>query len=76
MLSPLERDGLRPPRRRLPHDSLADAIPNIALELAARFARDALEERYFAWDADAFAHAWQHNLQRARGQISLALSAL
>ena len=58
------------------HHSLPYAMPTIALELAARFARDALEETYFAWDHRTFAHAWQHNLLRARGQLSLATSAL
>lgn len=44
----------------------------IALELAARFAADALRERYFGWDASRFPAAGEHNLLRARGQWSLA----
>ncbi len=43
----------------------------ISLELAARFAADALAERYFGWSADRFASRGQHNLARARGQWSL-----
>lgn len=54
--------------------ALPAAVETIALELAARFARDALEERYFGWDARRFSAAWEHHLERARGQLSLALS--
>jgi Ser/Thr protein kinase RdoA (MazF antagonist) len=43
----------------------------ISLELAARFATDALEERYFGWDPGRFASRGEHNLTRARGQWSL-----
>lgn len=43
----------------------------ISLELAARFAADALAERYFGWSADRFASRGEHNLARARGQWSL-----
>lgn len=52
------------------------ALPTIALELAARFARDALQERYFAWDRARYAAAWQHHLVRASNQLALAESAL
>jgi Ser/Thr protein kinase RdoA (MazF antagonist) len=43
----------------------------ISLELAARFATDAVEERYFGWDPSRFATRGDHNLVRARGQWSL-----
>ncbi len=43
----------------------------ISLELAARFAADALRERYFGWDRARFPHAGEHNLVRARGQWAL-----
>jgi Ser/Thr protein kinase RdoA (MazF antagonist) len=43
----------------------------ISLELAARFAADALFESYFGWDANRFASRGEHNLVRARGQWSL-----
>jgi len=43
----------------------------VSLELAARFAADALLESYFAFDAQRFAAAGEHNLLRSRGQWSL-----
>ncbi|WP_052545934.1 phosphotransferase enzyme family protein [Enhygromyxa salina] len=43
----------------------------ISLELAVRFAADALFEDYFGWDAQRFAGRGEHNLARARGQASL-----
>jgi aminoglycoside phosphotransferase (APT) family kinase protein len=43
----------------------------ISLELAARFAADALRERYFGWDQTRFSRAGEHNLLRARGQWAL-----
>lgn len=52
------------------------AIPNatltIAMELAARFAADALNESYFAWDSKRFASASAHNTVRAQAQLALA----
>lgn len=48
----------------------------IALELAARFCADALQERYFGWDAQRFPSASAHNLCRAQSQLALAKSAL
>jgi Ser/Thr protein kinase RdoA (MazF antagonist) len=51
---------------------LPAALPSIALELAARFARDALEESYFGWDRTQYTAAWQHNTVRARSQVDLA----
>ncbi len=58
-------------RRLLPH-----AVATIALELAARFAADALEESYFGWDRTRFARAAEHNLLRARTQLLLGKSAI
>jgi Ser/Thr protein kinase RdoA (MazF antagonist) len=43
----------------------------VSLELAARFAADALAESYFGWNAARFAGRGEHNLVRARGQWSL-----
>lgn len=43
----------------------------ISLELAARFATDALVESYFGWNAERFPARGEHNLVRARGQWSL-----
>ncbi|MCC7386241.1 MAG: aminoglycoside phosphotransferase family protein [Deltaproteobacteria bacterium] len=44
----------------------------IMLELSARFALDALNERYFGWNAERFRTRGDHNLLRARGQLALA----
>lgn len=46
----------------------------IALELAARFLVDALEESYFGWDSTRFTTRGEHNLLRGEGQVSLARS--
>ncbi|HVZ75411.1 MAG TPA: phosphotransferase [Polyangia bacterium] len=43
----------------------------VSVELAARFAADALAESYFGWDARRFPSRGDHNLVRARGQWSL-----
>jgi Ser/Thr protein kinase RdoA (MazF antagonist) len=43
----------------------------VSLELAARFAADALQETYFGWDPRRFPGRGEHNLLRARGQWSL-----
>jgi Ser/Thr protein kinase RdoA (MazF antagonist) len=43
----------------------------ISLELACRFAADALAEVYFGWDPARFVGRGEHNLARARGQWSL-----
>jgi Ser/Thr protein kinase RdoA (MazF antagonist) len=51
--------------------SLVDATERLALELAVRYATDALEQRYFAWDRERFSSAHAHNLRRARGQLAL-----
>ncbi len=51
--------------------SLAHGIERLSIELAARFATDVLDESYFGWNPDRFGSAAEHNLSRARGQISL-----
>lgn len=43
----------------------------ISLELSARFAADALGESYFGWNPALFATRGEHNLLRAKGQLSL-----
>jgi Ser/Thr protein kinase RdoA (MazF antagonist) len=58
-LSPAEREGL------------GYGLDWITLELAARFAADALAESYFGWDPSRYPSAGAHNLVRARGQWSL-----
>ncbi len=52
-------------------EALVYGVEWITLELAARFAADALVERYFGWDRTRFPGAGEHNLLRARGQWSL-----
>lgn len=54
--------------------ALPAATLTIALELAARFAADALIESYFGWDSSRFRSASEHNQLRATGQQSLAES--
>ena len=46
----------------------------ISLQLAARFAKDALVESYFRWDPKRAAGHGEHNLLRARGQLALSLA--
>lgn len=48
------------------------AAERIPLELASRFAADALEESYFGWDPSRFATRGDHALVRARNQLALA----
>lgn len=43
----------------------------ISVELAARFAADALLESYFGWAPERYAGRGEHNLARARGQWAL-----
>jgi Ser/Thr protein kinase RdoA (MazF antagonist) len=43
----------------------------ISLELAVRFAADALLESYFGWERDRYPGRGEHNLARARGQWAL-----
>jgi len=57
-------------------DAEWQAVPaatlGIAVELAARFAADALNESYFGWDRQRFARAAEHNAARAAAQLALA----
>lgn len=55
-------------------DSIVDGLQTVCVELAARFWIDAIEDRYFGWDASRFASRTAHNLVRAKGQLSLARS--
>jgi Ser/Thr protein kinase RdoA (MazF antagonist) len=56
-------------------ESIASGLETIALELSSRFALDALEDRYFAWDATRYPSRTAHDLVRARSQLALARSA-
>ncbi len=48
----------------------------VAVELSARFCADAYHESYFGWDPTRYASAAEHNLLRARSQLTLAHSIL
>lgn len=54
--------------------ALPDTTLTIALELAARFAADALQENYFGWDSTRYETASEHNQVRAAGQLRVAES--
>jgi Ser/Thr protein kinase RdoA (MazF antagonist) len=56
-------------------DSLAQGVERISIELASRFAADALNEGYFGWDPERFESHGVHNWVRARGQLALAEQA-
>jgi Ser/Thr protein kinase RdoA (MazF antagonist) len=51
---------------------LAGAGRLITLELAARFARDALEDEYFGYDATRYPDRRSHNVARTRAMLHLA----
>ena len=51
---------------------IAIGLQTVCVELAARFAIDVFEDRYFGWDPSRFASRRDHNLVRARGQLALA----
>jgi Ser/Thr protein kinase RdoA (MazF antagonist) len=46
-------------------------LETVCIELAARFAADVFEDRYFGWDPARFPSRRAHNLVRARGQLAL-----
>ncbi len=50
------------------------ATETIALELAARFATDVYEDRYFGFDPTRYPSRRAHNLARAEAQLALARS--
>ena len=53
--------------------SIVVGLETVCIELAARFAVDAFEDRYFGWDPGRFPSRRAHNLVRARGQLALGL---
>jgi Ser/Thr protein kinase RdoA (MazF antagonist) len=59
-----------PPRAAWPDVPVATAA--IAIELAARFCADAVNESYFLWDSSRFASASEHNQARTLGQLAVA----
>jgi Ser/Thr protein kinase RdoA (MazF antagonist) len=52
--------------------ALVCGTETIAVELAARFCADALEESYFAWDPQRFPSRSEHNRVRALSQMGAA----
>lgn len=54
--------------------AIVPATLTICVELAARFCADALNERYFGWDATKFPSRSAHNQVRAESQLALARS--
>lgn len=52
--------------------AIVDGLETACVELAARFANDVFEDRYFGWDPARFPSRRAHNLVRARGQLALA----
>ena len=65
------RAGLGRPLDDDERRALVLGVEWVSLELAARFAADALAESYFGWNAGRFPGRGEHNLVRARGQWSL-----
>lgn len=57
---------LQEERKRIPQ-----AFRLLTIELAMRFLKDYFEDSYFGWNAEKFASRREHNLVRARGQLSL-----
>lgn len=52
--------------------SAIDGFETVSLELASRFAADAINDSYFGWDEQRFGSRREHNLVRARGQLALS----
>jgi len=51
---------------------LVGGVHAITVELAARFAVDMVEDRYFGWDATRFPSRREHNRVRAAAMLALA----
>ncbi len=65
------REALGRPFSLDERQGLLGGVEWISLELAARFAADALDESYFGWDRTRYPGRGEHNLVRARGQLAL-----
>lgn len=65
-----------PPLSSEERRALVTAAPRICLELAARFAADALHNSYFREDRSRFPQVGAHNLHRATAQLRLAERAI
>lgn len=55
----------------LERQALLGGVEWISLELASRFAADALYESYFGWNKQRYPSRGDHNLVRSRGQLAL-----
>ncbi len=64
-------DAITTPAER---GSIVIGLETVCLELAARFANDVIEDRYFGWDPRRFASRRAHNVVRATGQLALGLA--
>ena len=56
--------------------AIVPGMARISLELAARFAADALNESYFGWNPQLAPRRGEHNLLRARNQLQLGQQVL
>jgi Ser/Thr protein kinase RdoA (MazF antagonist) len=57
-------------------ESIVVGIATVCVELAARFAVDHFEDKYFGWDPARFPSRREHNRVRALGQLNLGKSVL
>jgi Ser/Thr protein kinase RdoA (MazF antagonist) len=64
-------EGLGRSLSRAERRALLAGLEHVCLELAARFAADALNEQYFGFDHRRYAARGEHNLVRAMGQWAL-----
>ena len=55
-------------------EGLVPGVETISIELASRFALDAIEDRYFGWDASRYPSRVAHNRARAEAMLALARS--
>lgn len=65
------RSGIERELSQVERQALLGGVEWISLELASRFAADALFEDYFGWDPRRFPGRGEHNLVRSRGQLAL-----
>jgi Ser/Thr protein kinase RdoA (MazF antagonist) len=54
--------------------AIVSGLETVCVELAARFAVDVFDDRYFGWDPARFPSRRAHNLVRARSQLALGLA--
>jgi len=54
--------------------SVVSGLETVCVELAARFCVDVFDDAYFGWDPARFRSRREHDLVRARGQLTLGAS--